>query len=268
MPELRPGFAHYAIATRTILHGSPVVQDGIAGIAVKQGVAPGGTGLGSSLINTIQVTERYVIWTAGEAVLDNPGDALEPGDAVYVSADGDLWPLAGVNEVQRITVVGTGGTFTLTFDGEETSALDFDSTNAEIEAALEALSNLAPADVAVTGTGPFSVTFAGAYADTDVPAMTADDALLTGPGAAVTITTLTAGQEAASKLRRPTRRPTSRPGCGVRCGRSVWQGYTASSRSTGATRASRTPGLPPAPHPGLNALKGIGYVGDHGEYPG
>ena len=54
------------------------------------------------------------------------------------------------NENQTITVAGaTSGTFTLTFDGQTTAPIPFPLVNADIEAALEALSNLD--DVAVTG---------------------------------------------------------------------------------------------------------------------
>ena len=55
------------------------------------------------------------------------------------------------NEVQTVTVSGaTGGTFTLTFNGQTTAPIAFPLVNSAIEAALEALSNLT--DVAVTGT--------------------------------------------------------------------------------------------------------------------
>ena len=64
------------------------------------------------------------------------------------------------NENQTITVAGaTGGTFTLTFDGQTTAPIPFPLVNADIEAALEALSNLD--DVAVTGTAARTVNFRG-----------------------------------------------------------------------------------------------------------
>ena len=44
------------------------------------------------------------------------------------------------NETQTVTVTGaTGGTFTLTFDGQTTAPIAFPLDNAAIEAALEAL---------------------------------------------------------------------------------------------------------------------------------
>ena len=58
------------------------------------------------------------------------------------------------DEQQTIRVNNaTGGTFTLTFAGQTTAPLPFNATSAQTEAALEALSNLGPADIAVNGGG-------------------------------------------------------------------------------------------------------------------
>jgi hypothetical protein len=108
------------------------------------------------------------------------------------------------NEVQTVTITGTpaGGDFTLTFSGQTTTAIAYNATANAVELALEALSNLAPADVAVTGSagGPYTVTFAGAYEDTDVPVMTKNAAGLTGGTSPnVTVATLTAGNPAVTE---------------------------------------------------------------------
>lgn len=101
-------------------------------------------------------------------------------------------------EVQTVTITGTptGGTFTLTFDGETTGPIDFDATNTEVDTALEALSNIGVGEVTVTGgPGPgsaFTVTFSTALGN--VPQMTASGAGLTGGTApAVAVTTATPG---------------------------------------------------------------------------
>lgn len=105
-----------------------------------------------------------------------------------------------VNERQKVVVKGDGGTFTLTYSGQTTSALDFDSTPAEVVAALEALSNIGVGDVAVTGgpgnlaaDKPYYVTFQGALKESDVAQMTASATNLTGTGKAVTVSTTTPG---------------------------------------------------------------------------
>jgi len=96
------------------------------------------------------------------------------------------------NENQTIAVAGAdGGSFTLTFDGQTTAPINFPLVNAEIEAALEALSNVD--DVAVTGGGTRTVNFRGAQQQTDVPQMTADGTGLTGTAPVVTIATTLEG---------------------------------------------------------------------------
>lgn len=82
-----------------------------------------------------------------------------------------------VNEIQSIILPDntTGGTFTLTFQGQPTGNIDFDATAAEVETALDLLP-LAGFDVAVTGNmgGPWSVAFSGAsVTGIDVELMTA-----------------------------------------------------------------------------------------------
>jgi PKD repeat protein/glucose/arabinose dehydrogenase len=97
------------------------------------------------------------------------------------------------NESQTIAVANaTGGTFTLTFDGQTTAPIAFPLDNTAIESALEALSNID--DVAVTGTGTRTVNFRGSLSETDVPQMTADASGLTSATTAtITIATSAAG---------------------------------------------------------------------------
>lgn len=89
-----------------------------------------------------------------------------------------------VNEVQVITLVGgpTGGTFTLTFSGQTTAGIAYNASAGTVQTALEALSNIAPGDVAITGSagGPYTCTFGGVYAGVDVSQMTGSGASLTG----------------------------------------------------------------------------------------
>ena len=90
------------------------------------------------------------------------------------------------DEQQTIRVNNaTGGTFTLTFSGQTTAPLAYNATAAQIEAALEALSNLGPDDITVNGGGTVAsgnqtAIFRGALAATDVAQLTFDGAGLTG----------------------------------------------------------------------------------------
>lgn len=113
-------------------------------------------------------------------------------------------PVAGTDNVQRITIGGTptGGTFTLTFDGHTTDAIDWSSTNGtlltNIETALEALDNIdgvtVAADSLTSGIGTIDVTFNGAnVAKLAHGVMTADASNLTGTSPTVSVAEQTAG---------------------------------------------------------------------------
>jgi hypothetical protein len=102
-------------------------------------------------------------------------------------------PYSVTDEVQTITEGGSGLTsYTLTYSGQTTASILAAATAADIKAALEALSNIAVGDVTVTGatSGPYTVTFGGALADTNVAQMTSTP---TGGTGTVTIATTTAG---------------------------------------------------------------------------
>jgi hypothetical protein len=123
-----------------------------------------------------------------------------------ITATGLYGPYAGrANEVQTITITGapTGGTFTLTWDGETTAAIAYNASAATVQAALEALSNINPGDVTCAGGAlpatPVTVTFKGRYQGQNVPQMTANSGSLTG-GSSPTVTpsTTTGGGSTAS----------------------------------------------------------------------
>ena len=116
---------------------------------------------------------------------------------------GKYVPLApSANEQQSVTVTGapTGGTFTLTIDGQTTAGIAYNAAASAVQTALEGLSNINPGDVTVTGSagGPYTVTFvwgeSAGRVGRDVPQMTASGASLTGGTTpSVTVATATAG---------------------------------------------------------------------------
>lgn len=108
--------------------------------------------------------------------------------------------VGGTNEVQQVTVDATGGTFTVTHAGQTTTALAFNVSAAAFTTALDALSNLAPGDVVVTGgpgnsggTTPYTLTFGGTLAYTNVAQVTCASGSLTGGPATATPSTPTPG---------------------------------------------------------------------------
>jgi hypothetical protein len=109
-------------------------------------------------------------------------------------------PAAGTDEVQTVTITGspTGGTYTLTFSGQTTSAIAYNATASAVQTALEALSNIASGDVTCGGGPhpgtPITVTFGGGvYDGEDVPQMTASGSFTGGTSPAVTVSTTTPG---------------------------------------------------------------------------
>ena len=109
-------------------------------------------------------------------------------------------PVAALaNEVKTITITGTptGGTFTLTFDGETTAAIAYNAAASAVQTALEAMSNITAGDVTVTGgPGPgtaFTVTFGGRYAGINVPVFTGSASFTGGTTPGVTLATTTEG---------------------------------------------------------------------------
>lgn len=88
----------------------------------------------------------------------------------------------GENEIQRLSGAesGTAGDFTLTFNGQVTGNIAWDATAAEVQIALEALSNIQPGDVSVTGgpinsATPMDVEFMGQYANQNLAIMIVTD---------------------------------------------------------------------------------------------
>lgn len=102
----------------------------------------------------------------------------------------------GTNEEQAVTLTNCdGGNFTLTFDGQTTVNILYNAAAATVATALKGLSNIGDSDVSVSGSagGPYTVTFIGSLADTNVPEMTATDVDLTGTGHSVAVSTTTEG---------------------------------------------------------------------------
>lgn len=138
--------------------------------------------------------------------------SLAKGDKLWIDANTDAVLTSGgggtggapANEKQSLKVKGTAGNWKVAWvapDGTpgETGNVKFNASAAELQAALEAMPNINPGDVTVTGgpgneagSTPYVVLFGGRYADTDVAQFTATDTL-TGGEEKVEVSTTTAG---------------------------------------------------------------------------
>jgi len=130
-----------------------------------------------------------ILYTASDNVI--VADAGYPGTGA---------PVAGTSEVQTVTITGgpTGGTFTLTFSGQTTTAIAYNAVGATVGTALNNLSNLDGVVVTGAAGGPYTVTFPVDMGN--VPQMTASGAGLTGGTTpAVGVVTATPGVAASTE---------------------------------------------------------------------
>jgi hypothetical protein len=102
------------------------------------------------------------------------------------------------NNVQTVTITGspTGGTFTLTFEGQTTAGIAYNANAAAVQSALTALSTVGNNVTVGGGPGPgtpYTVTFTGLFAGINATLLTASAAGLTGGTPAIAVTNTTPG---------------------------------------------------------------------------
>lgn len=117
------------------------------------------------------------------------------------------------NEVQRVNVDATAGSFALSFDFRgsnsylrpgnisgvtETGPIPFDASASAVQAVLLTLHDFEPGDVLVTGPtgGPWTIEYAGYYSDFDMPLPRVVHSTLTGGTATATTESLQKGANA------------------------------------------------------------------------
>lgn len=104
-----------------------------------------------------------------------------------------LSAITSTNEVQSLVATGgTAGDFTLTFIDQTTAAIPYNATAAQVQSALEALSNVNPGDIVAAGgplpATPVTLTFGGQYAAQNVPALVVTDNVTDGNAVITTST--------------------------------------------------------------------------------
>jgi flagellar hook-associated protein 2 len=105
--------------------------------------------------------------------------------------------ITAVSEVQTLALTAgnpSSGTYTLTYNGETTTAIDYNADATVIQAAIDALTHVNAGDITVTETGVAGIDDGDViftFKDTlgDVPMILADDSLLAGPTLGVIETT-------------------------------------------------------------------------------
>jgi autotransporter-associated beta strand protein len=145
----------------------------------------------TALALPVALTDGTVRVSGAGSTLTAPSCTVNTGATLEVAADA-----APLSETQQLTFSSTptAGTFTLTVNGETTTALDYSATAADVQTALEALSAIEVGDIAVQGSvaDGFQFTFAGFYAGMGMEAIQVDPSGLDAGEvtAAVTETTM------------------------------------------------------------------------------
>ena len=162
---------------------------------VSFGVQGAGTISTNRLYQNSLNNANHTISYAGTETIQASGNYLGANTATGVYEK--IW-----NELQNVVVAATvtAGQFYLSFNGENTSNLNYNATAVEVQNALIALAAFAPGDIVVAGVGvpdyAYSLHFQGAYARTNQPQITATNVSLVG--GAVTASTCVNGAAAAT----------------------------------------------------------------------
>ncbi|NHC15704.1 ThuA domain-containing protein, partial [Motilibacter deserti] len=143
-------------------------------------------------IMKVEVNRGACCHVAGDIDFDSQNNLwLVTGDDTPAGAgnSGGFGPFNDMktNETQTVrSLNASGGTFTITFNGQTTAPIAYNANAAAVTSALEALSNVEPGDVVVSGnnasTGNISVNFRGQYSMTNVAQLTTDATALTTTG--------------------------------------------------------------------------------------
>lgn len=109
MPYLRPGVISYHVATKQVVHGNPVVEDGVAGVAIKQ--QEQSWTLGTANRNVIGVGESFAIAHQGVAqVAASLLAGATKGQSVYINTTNNaLSATGGANLVPFGRVIELAG---------------------------------------------------------------------------------------------------------------------------------------------------------------
>jgi hypothetical protein len=177
-----------------------------------------------SIVNPLPAGAEAVILDVAARAYGNPGNVASQGAGGFTVGYGPfsgglrltrqnkatLQRLAGgggaftvdflprVSAVQLVTVLGspTGGSFTLSYNGQVSGPIAYNASAGAAQAALQAVPTIGAGNATVTGGAgaPYTVTFGGLLAATPVPLLGADGTGLTGgTSPSVLVTQLVAG---------------------------------------------------------------------------
>ncbi len=148
------------IAKATLENGQIILTDNTSGSSSLSITLTYDQGSGSSTLTLPDEAEDWDVTEGGSTPASGLNNNFEPDDFTLTQAAQDSkikvdgFPTdSPVAEVQHLDFVNeaTAGTFTLTYDGQTTAAINYDATIADVQAALELLPNVSSGDITVGG---------------------------------------------------------------------------------------------------------------------
>lgn len=130
-----------------------------------------------------------------------PDGYIPAGTSVgLVTADGTYGAYnGGSSEVVTITINATGGTFTISYEGDTTGAIAWNATAATVLAALEALPSFEPGNLTVSlNTLVYTITGAGVRSGVNLGTFTTGAGSLTGGAGTAAVAVVTQGEAGAA----------------------------------------------------------------------
>lgn len=123
--------------------------------------------------------------TSGRATFAWTGAGINTGKGGLLIADGDdqrVFNYVLGDTVQTVTITGspTGGTFTLTYDGETTATIGYNAPASHVREGLEDLNAINGVVVTGSAGGPYTVRFTGSLSGQNAETLTGDASGLTG----------------------------------------------------------------------------------------
>lgn len=188
-------------ARRWTFSPGSTAPDTFASYTLQKGSSAGAEQMVGAVVNdlTMRWTERDAAITGnimGQVLTESATLTGGPTDIAALPVDPksvSIYIGSGfaTNQIQTVTLsvaggAATGGTFTLSFEGQTTTPLAFNAAASVVQTALRALPNLGSNVTVGGGPGPsaaFTLTFSGLFAGLDATLVTGNAAALTGPGA-------------------------------------------------------------------------------------
>jgi len=143
----------------------------------------------------LTATPTYTVTDPVDASGEATGVFIDPADDALFIAKGDRIEVYR-SEVQELRIEGaTGGSFTLGFAGQTTTALPYNASAAEVEEALEDLSTVGAGGISVSagGGGIYRIAFAKALGFTDFGPVVVTSSLTPAAATARTIANTSGG---------------------------------------------------------------------------